>query len=112
MGGVRHDWGRKHWRVSITITGKMVYNFTRLIALMLGRLRMSVQSCESTYCEFTDAIFTSRKPHDSRRATDFLKTNGKFNETPLEELLKQRILKSDLEENALLKDERPDACKV
>lgn len=79
---------------------------------MLGRLRMSLKSCESTYSEFADAIFTPRRyPVDPRRVTDFLKANGKFNETPLEELLKQRILDAGLE-NALLKDERPDACKV
>jgi hypothetical protein len=84
-----------------------------LIAIMLGRLRMSLASCENTYAEFAEAIFSPRRHTlDPRRMTDFLKANGKFDEEPLETLVKQRIGDAGLDEGALLKDDRSDACNV
>lgn len=80
---------------------------------MLGRLRMGVLECESTYAEFADAIFTPRRSHiDPRRALDFVKANGKFDEAPLESLVKTRLVEAGLGEQDLLRDDRGDACKV
>jgi patatin-like phospholipase/acyl hydrolase len=85
-----------------------------LLAIMLGRLRMSMAECEKAYIQIAEAIFTPRR-HQMNipgKAIDFLKVNGKFYEQPLEEILKQKIKDAGLDANALLEDVRPGSCKV
>jgi patatin-like phospholipase/acyl hydrolase len=85
-----------------------------LLAIMLGRLRMSVEDCEDAYAQLSDAIFTPRRNRANipGRALDFLKANGKFDERPLEEILKRKIADAGLDADELLEDARPDSCKV
>lgn len=80
---------------------------------MLGRLRMDMADCIDTFIEFSQALFNPKRGSlDPRRAIDFVKANGKFDEQPLEALVKQKIRTAGLDENCLLKDERSDSCKV
>jgi hypothetical protein len=81
---------------------------------MLGRLRMSVEECERAYIQLAEAIFTPRrhKMNIGGKAIDFLKVNGKFDEQPLEEILKQKIKDAGLDIDELLEDLRPGSCKV
>ncbi|KIM96989.1 hypothetical protein OIDMADRAFT_105858 [Oidiodendron maius Zn] len=85
-----------------------------LLAIMLGRLRMSMAECEKAYVQLAEAIFTPRRHQINipGKAIDFLKVNGKFDEQPLEEILKQKIKDAGLEVDALLEDLRPGSCKV
>ena len=86
---------------------------SRLIAIMLGRLRMGAIECEETYAAFADAIFTPRLSSANPRGTlDFVKANGRFDERPLEDLIKRKLVEADLQQDALFKDNRNDACKV
>jgi patatin-like phospholipase/acyl hydrolase len=85
-----------------------------LLAIMLGRLRMSVEDCERAYTQLAEAIFTPRR-HQANiagKAIDFLKANGKFDELPLEESLKQKIKDAGLDVDEILEDARPGSCKV
>ena len=80
---------------------------------MLGRLRMKLSECEDTFTEFSKAIFTQKRSTvDPRRLLDFVNADGKFDEQPLEKLVKDKIRAARLEEGCLLKDLRDDACKV
>jgi len=80
---------------------------------MLGRLRMGIEECETTFCDFSQAIFTKKKSAlNPTRVKDYLQANGTFDEAPLEDLVKEKIKKAGLLEAELLRDDRPDACKV
>jgi hypothetical protein len=75
---------------------------------------MSIEDCEAAYAQLSDAIF---KPRHSRanvagRAVDFLKANGKFDEAPLEEVIKDLLQAAGLGADELLEEELEDACKV
>jgi predicted acylesterase/phospholipase RssA len=85
-----------------------------LLAIMLGRLRMSVHDCEKAYSDLAGSLFTPRHGRSDvvSRAVDFLKANGRFDETRLEENVKARIADAGLDENELLEDERRGTCKV
>ena len=85
-----------------------------LLAIMLGRLRMSVRDCEKSYAELSEAIFAPRRSRADivGRGIDFLKANGRFDESPLEKSIKAKIVDAGMDEDALLEDSRPDACKV
>ena len=74
---------------------------------------MSLQECEESYVALSREIFHPvRRKVDPRRIADFLKANGKFDEIPLEDCIKSAIRSRELNEDALLRDEKPDACKV
>lgn len=85
-----------------------------LIAIMLGRLRMSVTECIEAYTKLSRSIFTPahHKVNITGRAVGFLKAEGKFDSEPLEACIKQMIRDCQLPETALLKDDDPDAPKV
>ena len=57
-----------------------------LIAIMLGRLRMSVDECIETYKTLSQRIFTPVHPkaNIAGRAISKLKAEGKFESEPLE----------------------------
>ncbi|KAL8765444.1 MAG: hypothetical protein Q9209_007471 [Squamulea sp. 1 TL-2023] len=78
-----------------------------LIAIMLGRLKMSIDECIHAYLSLSERIFQKRHR---------IKTNGKiqgrFDSTELERAIKEVITKQGLDENALLQAETNDACKV
>lgn len=86
---------------------------TSLIAIMLGRLRMSRAACEEAYIRLSDEIFSPhRRTMDPRRLTDLVNAEGKFDASILERFVMQKIREAGLEQNALLKDDRIDACHV
>lgn len=86
-----------------------------LIAIMLGRLRMSLKDCEAAYIRLSSEIFTPvRNNTDPRRIYDFFKANGKFDEKPLERCIKKAVIDYGLDEDALLEEFHIDLepCKV
>lgn len=66
---------------------------------MLGRLRMSVQECISTYLMLSDQVFQQRKYKVSTKP----KTQGSFDTQKLEQAVKQVIKAQGLQEDTLLK---------
>ncbi|KAI9673080.1 MAG: hypothetical protein M1829_004394 [Trizodia sp. TS-e1964] len=79
-----------------------------LIAIMLGRLRMSVSDCIDAYLKLSDRIF-QKKNH---RVTIKGKVQGRFDSEELTRAIKEVLKAENLEEDALLKDESENACKV
>ncbi|SPQ22632.1 1f99ae8a-4da0-4fc0-93be-a6c3ebe73771 [Thermothielavioides terrestris] len=78
-----------------------------LIAIMLGRLRMTVDECIDAYTTLSDRIF-KKKNH---RVTITGKLQGRFDGAELERAVKAILVNRGLGEDALLKD--PDSpCKV
>ena len=78
-----------------------------LIAVMLGRLRMTVDECITAYTSLSGRVFEKK----SHRANIKGKLQGRFNAAELERAIKQIIQDRGLDESALLKD--TDApCKV
>lgn len=85
----------------------------RIIAIMLGRLRMTLDECESYYSLLSETIFTPvHNPANPVRVYKFLNARGKFSSTPLEDCIKSTIRSKQLSEQTLLKDPDGDACKV
>ena len=85
-----------------------------IIANMLGRLRMSLDECEEAYKTLSKKIFsaTAHGSANPRRMYDFLKANGKFDERPLEESIRDTLWGRNLAENELLQERDSEACKV
>jgi hypothetical protein len=85
-----------------------------LLAIMLGRLRMSLDECEAAYLNLSQKIFTPKhsKADIPGRLYDFLQANGKFDSKPLEDCIKDILKKHDLPEAELLKEVNSDACNV
>lgn len=78
-----------------------------IIAIMLGRLRMTVGECIEAYTALSDKVFEKK----GRRFKINGKLQGRFNATELEDAVKQILRSHGLSEDALLKD--VDApCKV
>lgn len=79
-----------------------------LIAIMLGRLRMTVDECIDAYVSLSDRIFQKQR----HRVTIKGRVQGRFDSDELERATKEIIVRQGLAEDALLKD-APDAkCKV
>ncbi|KAK4170949.1 hypothetical protein QBC36DRAFT_295822 [Triangularia setosa] len=79
-----------------------------LIAIMLGRLHMTVDDCIHAYASLSDSVFEKK----SRRVTIKGKLQGRFDAAELERAVKKILVDRGFDENALLKD-APDApCKV
>ena len=84
-----------------------------IIAIMLGRLRMTLDQCEAAYMKLSSNVFKkSRSSADPRRIYDFLEANGKFSPKPLEDTVAEMLRDRDLADNELLKNHDPDACRV
>ncbi|KAF2395740.1 phospholipase, patatin family protein [Trichodelitschia bisporula] len=85
-----------------------------LIAIMLGRLRMSLAECKKAYLNLSKAIFTPvrNKANVPGKVLDFLNANGKFDSQPLEHCIREILKEQNKPENELLKEDDPDACKV
>ena len=80
----------------------------RLIAIMLGRLKMDVESCIEAYVDMSDRIF--RKAHHRLNARG--KLQGKFDAQEFERAIKQIVISTGLKEDDLLMDEPNTSCKV
>ncbi|KAK3170210.1 hypothetical protein OEA41_009596 [Lepraria neglecta] len=80
---------------------------------MLGRLRMSLDECESAYSMLSEAIFTPiRRGTDPVRIYNFLKADCRFSEEPLENCTQHTVWSIGLSQDALLRDTDPVSCKV
>lgn len=85
-----------------------------LIAIMLGRLRMSVDECIDAYSNLTRHIFSPvhSKANLPGRAIAKFKAEGKFESEPLESHVKRILRERGCSEVELLKDERADSPKI
>ncbi|KAI9742109.1 MAG: hypothetical protein M1834_000499 [Cirrosporium novae-zelandiae] len=85
-----------------------------LLAIMLGRLRMTLKECEDAYLTMSRDIFepVRNKSNFVARANDFLQANGRFKSGSLENSIKRILRGRGLSEDELLQDEREDSCKI
>lgn len=81
---------------------------TRLIAIMLGRLKMGIDECINAYLTLSGDIFRQKR----HRVTVKGKIQGRFDSDELERAVKKIIKQQGLDENILLKDAPDAACKV
>ncbi|KAF4340652.1 tetratricopeptide repeat domain protein [Fusarium beomiforme] len=79
-----------------------------LIAIMLGRLRMTVDECTTAYTSLSDKVF-EKKCH---RVKINGQLQGRFDTAALELAVKQILTDKGHGEDALLKDPFNTACKV
>lgn len=79
-----------------------------LIAVMLGRLRMSVDECIAAYTSLSDKVFEKKK----HRISSSGKLRGRFDSSALERAVKQVLEESGFGAEELLKDPSKTACKV
>jgi len=77
-------------------------------ALMLGRLRMSIDDCIDAYISLSDRIFQKKRHRVSIRG----RVQGRFDAGELEKVFKEIIKGRHLGEDALLKDSPDAKCKV
>ncbi|KAF2191272.1 FabD/lysophospholipase-like protein [Zopfia rhizophila CBS 207.26] len=78
------------------------------LAIMLGRLKMSIDECIHAYLQLSDRIFQKKR----HRATVKGKIQGRFDSDELERAVKEVIKGQGLQEDALLKDTPDASCKV
>ncbi|KAI9667893.1 MAG: hypothetical protein M1821_000713 [Bathelium mastoideum] len=78
-----------------------------LIAIMLGRLRMSIAECKNAYMDLAEKAFTPRNYFRQKAAT--VTVGSKFQTKPLEDAIKHII--GDNWQSMLLKEDDPE-CKV
>lgn len=85
-----------------------------LLAIMLGRLRMSLNECEKKYLQMSARIFTPARGKGNvvGRGYDFLQADGKFKSEPLEEAIQKILIDLGLPADTLLMDGDPESCKV
>jgi hypothetical protein len=79
-----------------------------LIAVMLGRLRMSVPDCIAAYLSLSDRVFRKTR----HRVTVKGQVQGRFDAEELARAVREVVAKQGLQGDALLKDESATACKV
>ncbi|MCJ1384883.1 hypothetical protein MMC17_008001 [Xylographa soralifera] len=80
-----------------------------LIAIMLGRLKMTVDECIDAYADLSDRVFRKRHHRVSLRDGSI---QGRFDSQELERATKQIIVRSGFDENELLRDIPDATCKV
>jgi len=78
-----------------------------LIAVMLGRLRMTVDECIDAYTTLSDRVFEKKSHRVNLRG----KLQGRFDSAELERAVNDIIASRGLGEDALLKD-TDSSCKV
>ncbi|KAH9207828.1 acyl transferase/acyl hydrolase/lysophospholipase, partial [Leptodontidium sp. 2 PMI_412] len=90
-----------------------------LIAIMLGRLRMSVKDCIDAYTTLMDNIFVKQRHRvkigKDKKLTEpntWVDVQGKFDDEVLEEAVRTILKKFGYKEDELLKDASPSGCKV
>jgi hypothetical protein len=79
-----------------------------LIAVMLGRLRMSVADCIAAYLSLSDRVFRKTR----HRVTIKGQVQGRFDSEELAQAVKEVVKQQGLPEDALLKDAPEAKCKV
>ncbi|KAH6985445.1 hypothetical protein EDB80DRAFT_732628, partial [Ilyonectria destructans] len=79
-----------------------------LIAIMLGRLRMTVDECITAYTSLSDKVFEKK----SYRVKINGQLQGRFDTVALEQAVKQILVDNGHGEDTLLKDPPKTACNV
>ncbi|KAB2098622.1 hypothetical protein AG0111_0g13152 [Alternaria gaisen] len=79
-----------------------------LIAVMLGRLRMSVADCITAYLSLSDRVFRKTR----HRVTVKGQVQGRFDADELARAVREVVKQQGLPEDALLKDAPEAGCKV
>uniref|UniRef100_A0A0B7KQA1 PNPLA domain-containing protein n=1 Tax=Bionectria ochroleuca TaxID=29856 RepID=A0A0B7KQA1_BIOOC len=79
-----------------------------LIAIMLGRLRMTVDECIAAYTSLSNKVFEKK----SHRVKINGQLQGRFDSAALEQAVKQTLAGIGNGKDALLKDSSDGACKV
>jgi patatin-like phospholipase/acyl hydrolase len=79
-----------------------------IIAIMLGRLQMTVDDCINAYTSLSDKVFEK----SGHRVTINGQIRGRFDAAKLERTLKQVLVDRGFDEDALLKDSPDALCKV
>ena len=79
-----------------------------LIAIMLGRLKMSVDACMDAYVSMADRIFAKKR----HRLTLLGQVQGRFDSEELEKCVKEVLLRLGMGPDALLRDDSSAKCKV
>ena len=85
-----------------------IANSHSLIAIMLGRLQMSIDECIDAYISLSDRVFRKRR----HRVTIKGNVQGRLDSDELERGIKEVVVRQRLPENALLKDSPNANCKV
>ena len=80
-----------------------------LIAIMLGRMKMSIDECMAAYKELSDQVF--RRAH-LLPVTLSGRVRGKYDSNALEKAVKRYLAQKSLPENCLLQDISQAKCKV
>jgi hypothetical protein len=86
-----------------------------LIAIMLGRLKMSVADCINSYKELMKTVFVNKAPFFSMNLfkTTFFDQGYFYDSAPLESAIKKVIKKAEQDPEVLLNDPKnTSACKV
>lgn len=78
-----------------------------LIAIMLGRLQMTVNECIAAYISLSDRVFEKKRHRIGTKG----KLKGRFDAVELERAIKQILRDRGLDEDELLKMEEAP-CKV
>jgi len=79
-----------------------------LIAIMLGRLEMTVDECIEAYLSLSDEIFQKKAHRLNVRGS----IQGRFDSKKLEDAIKEVVRKRKLPENTLLRNKEDVRCKV
>ncbi|KAL3426622.1 phosphorylase superfamily protein [Phlyctema vagabunda] len=79
-----------------------------LIAVMLGRLKMSIEDSINAYLSLSDRVFQKKR----HRVTIKGNIQGRFDSEELARAVKEVVTAQTLNEDALLKDVSDNACKV
>ena len=84
-----------------------------LLAIMLGRLRMTLAEAQKAYLEFASTIFTPKHHKmNPTRAYDKFKASGKYQTEALNDYLKTLLQEKGLPPDELMKDPDMENCKV
>ncbi|KAI2472257.1 phospholipase [Annulohypoxylon bovei var. microspora] len=79
-----------------------------LIAIMLGRLRMTVGDCIAAYTKLSSNVFKKRRHRVNLRGN----IQGRFDSLELEKTVKDILSQQGFDEDALLKDTADAFCKI
>jgi hypothetical protein len=85
-----------------------------LLAIMLGRLHMSIDECEEVYVELAQKIFVPNRSQANivGQAYDFVNVRGKFSSEALEAGIKNAVRSKGISEDQLFDNLEDDGCKV
>ncbi|KAF1935899.1 phospholipase, patatin family protein, partial [Clathrospora elynae] len=79
-----------------------------LIAIILGRLRISVADCIAAYLSLSERVFRKTR----HRVTVKGKVQGRFDAKELAQAVKKVVKQQGMQEDALLKDAPEAGCRV